>query len=500
MAAKTWTGKQWWRFGGGDVWDPITYDPVTGLLLFGTSRAGVGEGTDSRDDTPGGDKLFAGCIVAVNPDNGEYVWHFQTSTPPFDTENFHIIVADLEIERTKAARRDDRSEKWFLLRAGCEDGGVHRGESAGEGALGRGSRSQDRAAAGNGRRKIGWTVHNWWHMSYSPVTGLVYVPTTDRAISLQPAAHGEERRPGEGAWAAAFDGRLVAWDPVSESVRWSVEQPIAVNSSTLSTAGNLVFQGEGTGEFSAYAADSGKKLWSLKTGSAIDATPVSFSAGGQQYVLVPVGWGSASRIFGPASMMATPESKRGPSRLLAFKLGGTTPFPYPPNWCRLSQSRRSKLSARKSIEQGKVLYETHLCSGCHSPGLDGSGAWTENGAIPDLRYAPPRVHKEWHAIVLAGTHRDAGMLGFGVDMQFPNIKKLTCRRRRRHSCLRDRWSLEGIQRAAKSVRRQKVNCLQRHKVGAPLLRVLCARWEARVRPARQQIPRAHAPRFGMTIL
>ena len=104
IAAKTWSGKEWWRFGGGDVWDPITYDPVTGLLLFGTSRAGVGEGTDSHDDTPGGDKLFSGCIVAVNPDTGEYVWHFQTSTQRFDTENFHIIVAGLEI--------NDKSATW----------------------------------------------------------------------------------------------------------------------------------------------------------------------------------------------------------------------------------------------------------------------------------------------------------------------------------------------------------------------------------------------------
>jgi glucose dehydrogenase len=93
----------------------------------------------------------------------------------------------------------------------------------------------------------GWTVHNWWHMSYSPLTGLVYVPTTDRRAAIQAPADCEEGQTrGEGAWAAAFDGRLVAWDPVSESVRWSVEQPIAVNSSTLSTAGNLVFQGEGT--------------------------------------------------------------------------------------------------------------------------------------------------------------------------------------------------------------------------------------------------------------
>ena len=217
----------------------------------------------------------------------------------------------------------------------------------------------------------------------------------------------------------------MAWDPVSESVRWSVEQPVAVNGSTLSTAGNLVFQGEGTGEFNAYAADSGKKLWSIKTGSAIDATPVSFSVKGVQYVVVPVGWGSASRIFGPASLMTTPESKRGPSRLLAFKLGGKTHFPHLANMIPLVPKPPEQQASKEVIEQGKALYEKHLCSGCHSPGLDGSGAWTVNGAIPDLRYAPPEVHKEWHAIVLAGTHRDAGMLGFGIDLQFPNIKKLS---------------------------------------------------------------------------
>jgi quinohemoprotein ethanol dehydrogenase len=426
MAAKTWTGKEWWRFGGGDVWDPITYDPVTGLLLFGTSRAGVGEGTDSHDDTPGGDKLFAGCIVAVKADTGEYVWHFQTSTQRFDTENFHIVVADLEINGKKRHVAMTAPKNGFFYVLDAKTGEFIKGNLLvkvpwAEALDPKTGRPLEMAGA-----KRGWTVHNWWHMSYSPATGLVYVPTTDRRAALQAPADGEEDQPrGEGAWAAAFDGRLVAWDPVSQSVRWSVEQPIAVNGSTLSTAGNLVFQGEGTGEFSAYAADSGKKLWSLKTGSAIDATPVSFSAGGQQYVVVPAGWGSASRIFGPASMMATPQSKRGPSRLLAFKLGGTTPFPYPLNLVPRVPKPPEQTFSKEIIGQGKVLYETHLCSGCHSPGLDGSGAWTENGAIPDLRYAPPRIHKEWHAIVLAGTHRDTGMLGFGIDMQFPNVKKLT---------------------------------------------------------------------------
>jgi quinohemoprotein ethanol dehydrogenase len=426
-AAKTWTGKQWWRFGGGDVWDPITYDPVTGLLLFGTSRAGVGEGTDSPADSPGGDKLYSGCIVAVNPDTGEYVWHFQTSTQNFDTENFHIVVADLNIDGQNRHVAMTAPKNGFFYVLDAKTGQFIAGKPITKLPW---ATSLDRTT---GRpievpgAKQRWTVHNWWHMSYSPETGLVYIPTTDRRSSIPSSSRAtpQDEPMGEGAWAGGFDGRLVAWDPVSESGRWSAELPIAVNSSVLSTAGNLVFQGEGTGEFVAYAADSGKKLWSIKTGSAIDATPVSFRVKGEQYIVVPVGWGSASRMFGPASMMATPESKRGPSRLLAFKLGAKVAFPYPSITIPLVPKPPKQTFSKEVVERGKALYESHLCSGCHSPGLDGSGAWTVNGAIPDLRYAPPEVHSLWHGIVLAGTHRDAGMLGFGKDMQFPNIKKLS---------------------------------------------------------------------------
>ena len=426
-AAKTWNGKSWWKIGGGDVWDPITYDPVTGLVIFGTSRAGVGEGTDPRSDTPGGDKLYAGCIIAVNPENGEYVWHFQTSTQKFDTENFHVIVTDLVINGEKRHVAMTAPKNGFFYVLDAKTGEFIAGNSLVKLPW---ATSLD-AKTGRpveipGTEEKRWTVHNWWHMSYSPVTGLVCIPITDRRAQIK--SSGSAAPPdalGEGASAGAYDGRLIAWDPVSESARWSVEEPIAINSSTVSTAGNLVFQGQGTGEFDAYAADSGKKLWSINTGSAIDATPISFSINGDQYIVVPVGWGSASRIFGPASMMATPESKRGPSRLLAFKLGSKTAFPTPSSSIPPVPKPPKQLFSKEMIEQGKGLYETHLCAGCHSPGLDGSGAWTVNGAIPDLRYAPPEVHSEWYGIVLGGTHREAGMLNFGVDQHFPNVKKLT---------------------------------------------------------------------------
>lgn len=426
-AAKTWNGRNWWKIGGGEVWDPITYDAVTGLLLFGTSRAGVGEGTDPKSDTPGGDKLYSGCIIAVNPDNGEYVWHFQTSTQNFDTENFHIVTTDLVINGQKRHVAMTAPKNGFFYVLDAKTGEFIAGNSLvklpwAKSLDGKTGRPVEIAGSEDKR----WTVHNWWHMSYSPVTGLVYIPITDRRAQIHTLTNFvPPDATGEGASASAFDGRLIAWDPIAEAARWSVEQPIAINSSILSTAGNLVFQGQGTGEFDAYTADAGKKVWSVSTGSAIDATPISFSMSGEQYIVVPVGWGSASRIFGPASMMATTESKRGPSRLLAFKLGAKNAFPFPKVSIPEVPTPPKQTFSKEMVEQGRNLYETHLCSGCHSPGLDGSGAWTVNGAIPDLRYAPPEVHSEWYGIVLGGTHRDAGMLGFGVDLHFPNIKKLT---------------------------------------------------------------------------
>ena len=101
-------------------------------------------------------------------------------------------------------------------------------------------------SAGGGKQ---WTVHNWWPMSYSALTGLVYVPATDRKSASNKAVE-------SGEWMHGTQGRLIGWDPVAESARWSVQEPIATNGGVLSTAGNLVFQAQGSGEFAAYAADS----------------------------------------------------------------------------------------------------------------------------------------------------------------------------------------------------------------------------------------------------
>jgi quinohemoprotein ethanol dehydrogenase len=400
MAAKTWSGDKWWEVGGGDVWDPITYDPATNLVIFGTAGAtpSLLHGDRSHKKISG-DKLFSGCAVAVNADTGEYVWHYQTSSR---TENMHVLIADLMFNGASrhVVMTVPRTGVFYVLDA-------KSGQLISSRALDARAVGTSAPTGGHGGARTG---HNWWPMSFNPLTGLVYIPAYARQTA--------EPAPGE----YPEIGKLVAWDPVRESERWSVDHQISTNSGVLSTAGNLVFQGEGTGELAAYAADTGRKVWSIKTGSAIHSVPVSFVTQGEQYILVPVGWGSASRLFAAGSSMATPEAKRGPARLLAFKLGAKTHFPQVTTIVPHVPRPPEQTYSKETIEAGQALYEKFICSDCHAPRADGSGAWTEAGAIPDLRYAPAETHRFWRAVVFGGSHSKNGMPGFGNPAGFPFVE------------------------------------------------------------------------------
>jgi quinohemoprotein ethanol dehydrogenase len=284
MAAKTWVGKDSWKIGGGNVWNAITYDPATDFVIFGTAGAGVDYGELSSIKVSG-DKLFAGCIIAVKAETGEYVWHFQTSAPGLQTENNHILMADLMIDGEKRHVAMTVPKNGFFYILDAKTGKLLSAKPLVKVAwasaynLETGRPVETPVSEGGGKQ---WTVHNWWPMSYNPGTGLVYVPSTDRRPKTNaPVETGE--------WMKATEGWLIAWDPVSQTTRWSAEEPIATNGGVLSTAGNLVFQGQGTGEFAAHAADSGRKVWSIQTGSAIESIPVTYSVKGEQYILTPVG-------------------------------------------------------------------------------------------------------------------------------------------------------------------------------------------------------------------
>jgi quinohemoprotein ethanol dehydrogenase len=394
-AAKTWSGDRWWEAGGGDVWDPITYDSATGLLIYGTAGATPDNYFGDRADLQvSGQRLFAGSIVAVKADTGEYVWHYQTS---INTENFHVLIADLTINGAKrhVVMTVPRDGTFYVLDA-------RSGTLISKKAI-------DGRPATEEAKGLTTTGHNWWPMSYNSATGLVYIPAYDDVA--KPTGYLTEAV-----------GRLVAWDPLHQAVRWSVPEHFPTNSGVLSTAGNLVFQGEGTGAFAAFSADKGQKLWSIETGSAIDAVPVSYAVKGEQYVLIPVGLGSHSRNFGPVSVMATPESKRGPSRLLAFKLGATTPFPYPHSTVPLVPKPPAQTADTGMIKHGEAVFSKFSCNDCHSPEADGAGAWVLDGAIPDLRYMPADVHSQFLGIVVGGSHRENGMPGFGTGAGWPLVE------------------------------------------------------------------------------
>jgi quinohemoprotein ethanol dehydrogenase len=399
-AAVTWSGDHWWRVGGGDAWDSITYDPATRYVIYGTAGATPNDLFGDRANMQvSGQRLYAGCIVAVNAATGEYAWHYQTD---IETENFHVLVTDLAIGGAKrhVVMTVPRTGIFYLLDAST--GGLISKRDL---ATAHEQASATLSANAMQRPRSG---HNWWPMSYDPLTHLVYIPTYDDVA--RPTGYQNQAT-----------GRLIAWDPVTESARWTVPQRLSTNSGVLTTAGNLVFQGQGTGEFDAYSADRGRKLWSIETGSAIDSVPVTYMVGHHQYVLMPVGLGSASRMFGPVSTMATPESKLGPSRLLAFRLGGTMPFPYPKVNIPPIPRPPEETADAALIERGEGVFYKFMCDDCHSPDADGSGQWRLNGTIPDLRYMPADVHEEFFAIVLGGSHRQNGMPGFGEGAGFPLV-------------------------------------------------------------------------------
>ncbi|HVN44540.1 MAG TPA: PQQ-binding-like beta-propeller repeat protein [Steroidobacteraceae bacterium] len=420
-AARSWSGPQWWKQGGGTVWDPITFDPTTGLLLFGTSKAFLADTSTGQTMLPGA-KLFSGSIVAVHADTGEYAWHYQTSTPQRQTENFHILLADITVggRMRHVAMSAARNGTFYVLDAAT--GELLSATPLVEQGL-------PRSLTGWGADQLDYPgvvlggvedcaegcfgVRNWWPMSYNPVTQLVYVPIMDK------------RRTAQIPGTLPMVGRLVAWDPRARTTRWSVEHPIIVNGGVLSTAGNLVFQGQGSGEFAAYAADSGKKLWSLETGSAISSVPVTYRLGNEQYVIVPIGWGSVFRLFATATMTATAQSRYGPARLLAFKLGARLPYPFP----RISIPQVPRPPAQtysaEAVKRGELAAGEFGCTGCHSPRLDGSGRWIVDGGVPDLRYMPAEAHRDWYAIVLGGTHSRQGMLSFSAARAIPPTPAMT---------------------------------------------------------------------------
>ncbi|HYD25943.1 MAG TPA: PQQ-dependent dehydrogenase, methanol/ethanol family [Croceibacterium sp.] len=431
FAGATWHGRWWEMGGGGTVWDSIVYDPEFDQLLIGV---GNGSPWNHRARSAGqGDNLFLSSILALDPDTGAYKWHYQVN--PGETWDFtatqQITLADLVIDGRvrKVAMQAPKNGFFYVIdRANGKliSAEAYAPQNWAERIDLATGRPVERPEARYAEAPYlvypsGIGAHAWHPMSYSPRTGLVYIPAMHVPLSYADDANYTRRigrwntgvgflAPPEGsvpgatplerraALAAMNKGMLVAWDPVKQEARWTVEMPWPWNGGTLATAGNLVFQGDPYGVFRARAADTGRELWSFDAQRGIVAGPVTYRAGGEQYVAVLAGYG------GSMGMATTTEWMRRPPPngvLLAFKLGGNGRLaPLPPMTPRPYAASNESFT-RAQLAEGEAQYFA-FCTICHGGPVN-----------PDLFRSPMATSAEaWRAIVIDGALADNGMIGF----------------------------------------------------------------------------------------
>jgi quinohemoprotein ethanol dehydrogenase len=435
-AAKTWGGGEWWVIGGGGtVWDSMAYDPDLNLLYIGV---GNGAPWNQQIRSPdGGDNLYLSSILALNPDDGSYVWHYQTT--PGETWDYtatqHLILTDLEWAGDMRQVIMQAPKNGFFYVLDRKTGELlsaepyaamtwasHVDMETGRPVEIEGARYLDADTGVHLPGPIGG--HNWHPMSYSRDTGLVYIPAMDVPFVYQTD---KDFRYREGFWNTGTDNRpaalpddpetkqqvldtvsgaIIAWDPVAGKPRWRVEHEGPWNGGILSSAGNLVFQGDGSGQFVAYRADTGAELWSFDAQTGVVAPPMTFRLDGVQYVAVVAGWGGSMALIGGEALLAGAIPNR--SRLLVFKLGGEAALP-PAVHEPLIIDPPELTASEEQIADGFKSYVTY-CTFCHGDGAVGGGV------TPDLRALTPEKHAMWDAIVLGGMHWQNGMVGFGGEL------------------------------------------------------------------------------------
>ncbi len=449
-AAKTWPAGAWKRGGGGTVWDAITYDPATDLVYFGTGNAEPWN--PAARGTTAGDSLYTSSIVAVNPDTGAYVWHYQeTPEDRWDYDsNQHIIVADLTIEGSKRHVILHAPKNGFFYVLDARTGKFLSGKPFAkvitwarglDPVSGRPIVNAEAKYDVTGKPFIGLPgalgAHSWNPMSFSPKTGLVYIPANQIAQPYNAAAKGWKpsavgfqlgldsgpvATPADAkvraGIAAATTGSLIAWDPVAGKARWTVEHPGPSNGGTLATAGNLVFQGTAGGEFRAYDAANGKQLWSFPTQTGVIAAPMTYAVKGQQYVAIMVGWGGVYDLAPPGFMARKTGSVRNISRVLVFKIGGNGALPPAPADATLPLDPPPFTGKPELIAAGASRY-ANSCGVCHGDsGIAG-------GLIPDLRHSTALSQpKLWQQIVHDGILANQGMVGWSKNFSPDEIETI----------------------------------------------------------------------------
>ncbi len=469
MAAKTWDPNSLWEVGlGGTVWDGMAYDPKANLLYIGTGNAAPYP-RKLRSPT-GGDNLFLASILAINPDSGRLVWHYQTT--PADNWDFtatqKIILADIDIEgqSRKVLMQAPKNGFFYVIDrisgelisaepyvpvnwASHIDPQTGRPVETGQGEYFNETKLVFPGPQGG---------HNWQPMAFNPLTGLVYIPVMEAGaiwympdtlftynkggnntasvyLWPMPGSMGldDERAQGlpdlaelsKGQPDTTIRGFLRAWDPIKQQTAWEVETSgqwqghlFATwnGGGAMTTAGGLVFQGRSTGELVVLDATSGSELHRIDVGTSMMAAPMSYSINGEQYIAIMAGLGGALGQSHPPGTAAYDYGNQG--RIVAFKLGGKT-VPKPKKLVRQSSSYPKPQVKRRGtasqLTKGHELFARH-CVKCHT-NTDGPG-------IPNLKRMTLDTHNSFNDIVLKGTREQRGMGSFSSLLNSSDVEAL----------------------------------------------------------------------------
>ncbi len=432
-AGETWFGKYWTAGGGGTVWDAIVYDQELDQLYIGV---GNGSPWNHQIRSEGkGDNLFLSSVVALDPDTGKYLWHYQgTPGESWDfTQTQPIMLATLNIAGQPRKVLMQAPKNGFFYVIDRQSGKLISARNfvpqtwatGVDMATGRPIEVPEarykNAAFIVAPSALG--AHNWHPMSFSPKTGLVYLPAQEVPLQYSTDASYTHK---QGAWNIAINalalappndpgttkairailkGQLLAWDPVKQKEVWRVQYDGPWNGGTLATAGNLVFQGNARGKFQAFDATTGKTLWGFDAQTGVIAGPVSFKVGDTQYVAVMAGYGGAYPLS--SGFNDGPERIAPNGRVLVFKLGGTAKLPKMAPISLPPANPPKDIFTPQQIAAGGGVYEGN-CGICH-----GAGA-RAIGILPDLRRSGALTDAgQWQAIVHDGVLKENGMVAFG---------------------------------------------------------------------------------------
>jgi len=442
MASNTWdpASKYWVNGGGGNVWNTMVFDPALNLLYFGTGQPGP---WSKAKRGAGGDNLYTSSIVALDADTGKYAWHFQEN--PADTSDLDacmdLILADVKIDNQPrkvilhAPKNgffyviDRTNGKFISAKNFVEQNWASAIDPNGRPIPNREGSATDKpfdAVPGP------FGAHNWQPMSFSPATGLVYIPAHHVPLALgaddgwagqDSYRNGGPMQPNGGnGWNTAMQanpvppkskpfGELVAWDPVHQKEAWKVNLGAPWNGGTLVTAGNLVFQGTASAHFKAYDARTGKELWDTPVGSGAIAAPITYEVDGKQYVSIAVGWGGVYGLSGRHSDYRT----RG--TVYTFVVGGTAKMPaFEPY--EMQPLLAGVAYDPKDVPEGTALYVSN-CVFCHGvPGVD------RGGAISNLGYVKRDYIEHLDKVLFEGQFALQGMPDYAGKFTPEQVAKL----------------------------------------------------------------------------